>query len=112
EKYYNTYTLLILGNKLTEKEVEKIQDRIRIMSDMFEHLDFIDNNIIDDIAMELEKLDDDEYLEKIESFLRDENVLKILDEFIDIHFEMSEEDKINISNRFNVIYNTCLSERK
>lgn len=112
ESYYNTYTLLIIGNKLTEKEVEKIQDRIRIMSDMFEHLDFIDNNIVDDIAMELEKLDDDEYLQKIESFLRDENVLKILDEFIDIHFEMSEEDKLNISNRFNVIYNTCLSERK
>jgi len=113
EKYYNTFVLFILGTSLSEKDVEKIQDRIRIMSDMFEKMDFIDNNIVDDIALELEKLDDDEYLKKIESFLRDENILKILDEFIDIHFnEMSIDDKTNIINRFNYIYNDCLSERK
>lgn len=113
DKYYGKYIHITFSKTISEKEKEKIMDRIRLISEKFEYIDFFDENIADDIATELDMIDDDEYLKKIESFLLDNNVSNILDDYINVyHKEMPDEDKVNVKERFIDIYNECNTERK
>lgn len=113
EKYYDTFLSVSFSQGLKEKEKSKILDRMNLISENFQSIDYIDESIVDEIAKELDLIDDDEYLKKIEDFLNDSNVVSILKDFMDVYYkDMEEDDKIKVIDKFKKIYDECLIERK
>lgn len=110
EMYYNKFVIFIL-EKMSEEDNEKVRDRMRLFSDRFESFKIIDKMIVEDIAQDMD-FNDDEQLEKIEEFLRDENVMNIFDDFVEINYgTLDEDERLEVRIMFESIYNDCKNER-